>query len=79
MITLTVNGKEVSAADGTTVAAVLLDLDEPAFRSSVSGEPRGPLCGMGICFECRVVIDGEPHRRSCTVPVREGMEVRTGG
>jgi len=22
-------------------------------RTSVTGEPRGPLCGMGICFECR--------------------------
>ncbi len=46
------------------------------YRRSVSGEPRGPLCGMGICFECRVTIDGREHCRSCQVPAAEGMEVR---
>ena len=44
-------------------------------RTSVSGEARGPLCGMGACFECRVTIDGEPHRRACLETVREGMDV----
>jgi len=48
-----------------------------AFRRSVTGEPRGPLCGMGICFECRVTIDGVPHSRSCQTPCADGMEVRT--
>jgi sarcosine oxidase subunit alpha len=33
---------------------------------------------MGICFECRVTIDGQPHARSCQIPLREGMEIRTG-
>ena len=47
------------------------------FRRSVTGEPRGPLCGMGICFECRVTVDGRPHVRSCQVLCRPGMEVRT--
>ena len=47
------------------------------FRRSVTGEPRGPLCGMGICFECRVTIDGRPHCRSCQIPCASGMEVRT--
>ena len=47
------------------------------FRRSVSGEPRGPLCGMGICFECRVKIDGRAHSRSCQVPSKEGMDVFT--
>ncbi len=64
-------------ADGTTLAAAILNLGDTGFRTSVNGEPRGPLCGMGICFECRVVIDGEPHQRSCTVPAGEGMEVVT--
>ena len=41
------------------------------------GEPRGPLCGMGICFECRVTIDGEAHCRSCQTECRNGMDVRT--
>jgi sarcosine oxidase subunit alpha len=39
--------------------------------------PRGALCGMGICGECRVTIDGQPHQRSCLVLCREGLEVTT--
>ena len=60
-----------------TVAAALLDAGVTAFRTSVGGEPRAPLCGMGICYECRVTIDGEAHRRACLVPVTEGMIVQT--
>jgi len=75
---VTINDQEYSVADGTTVAAAILAADQMAFRKSVNGEPRGPLCGMGICFECRVTIDGVSHQRSCTVLVRDGMEVVTG-
>ena len=78
MITLTIDDQEITVDDGTTVAAAILALGSTAFRRSVSGEPRGPLCGMGICFECRVTIDGMPHQRSCTVLVSNGMEVTTG-
>ena len=58
---LTVNGKTMSVASGTTVAAAAFLAGESIFRRSVRGEARGPLCGMGICFECRVTIDGEPQ------------------
>jgi len=44
---------------------------------ALSGEPRGPLCGMGICFECRLTIDGVPHARSCQIVCRDGMVVTT--
>lgn len=47
------------------------------FRRSVSGEPRGPLCGMGICFECRVTVNGQEHVKSCQAPCEAGMEVHT--
>jgi sarcosine oxidase subunit alpha len=49
------------------------------FRRSVNGEARGPLCGMGTCFECRVTIDGAPHSRSCVMLCRPGMSVVTDG
>ena len=65
-IALTVNGVTVAVASGTTVAAAVLLAGQPT-RRSVSGESRGPLCGMGICFECRVTIDGVPHQRSCQI------------
>jgi predicted molibdopterin-dependent oxidoreductase YjgC len=79
VINITVDGKSVEVDDGTNLAATLLNIGVAAFRTSVTHEPRQPLCGMGVCFECRVTIDGEPHQRSCLVTVREGMNVITGG
>jgi len=75
-ITMTVNGTPVVVPSGATVAVAMV-LAGVACRTSVSGEPRGPLCGMGICFECRVVIGGVPHRRSCQVMCEQGMQVTT--
>lgn len=72
-----VNGASMMVPDGITVAAAVTMAGEKAFRHSVSGEPRGPLCGMGICFECRVTINGNPHARSCQIPIQSGMDIRT--
>lgn len=77
MITLTVNKTAVAVEDGSTVAAAILSAGLTGFRISVDGESRGPVCGMGICFECRVTIDGVAHQRSCNVLAEEGMEVVT--
>lgn len=74
--TVNVNGKPVSVPQGATVAVAVVIADQPC-RTSVTGEVRGPLCGMGICFECRVDIDGKPHSRSCQILCEPGMEVRT--
>ncbi|HET9529645.1 MAG TPA: (2Fe-2S)-binding protein [Blastocatellia bacterium] len=78
-ITLYVNGEPVAVAEGCMVSAAVMIAGTSTFRRSVTGEPRGPLCGMGICFECRVTIDGELHARSCQTPCRQGMDVRTDG
>ena len=78
-LTVRVNGRALSVAEGTSVAAAVVIAGVTAFRRSVTGEPRGPLCGMGICFECRATVDGVPHRRTCQMQVREGMEVVTDG
>jgi D-hydroxyproline dehydrogenase subunit gamma len=75
-VTVTVNGTPVVVPSGTTVAVAMM-LAGRACRTSVSGEPRGPLCGMGICFECRVAIDGIQHCRSCQVLCEQGMQVTT--
>ena len=73
-IVVTVNRKPIVVPRGTTVAVAVV-LAESQCRRSVTGELRGPLCGMGICFECRVTVDGRPHRRSCQILCRAGMEV----
>ena len=76
-ITIQVNGLPIEVAAGTTVAAALALADEFSCRRSPSHQWRGPVCGMGICSECRVTIDGQPHRRSCLIRCVEGMEVMT--
>jgi sarcosine oxidase subunit alpha len=79
IVHLTIDARPLRVPEGTTIAAAILVANQPAFRRSVTGEPRGPLCGMGICFECRATVDGEPHRRTCQALVRDGMEVVTDG
>ena len=76
-IAITVNGRAMTVEQGTTVAAAILTHGAASFRESPSGELRAPLCGMGICFECRVMIDGVAHRRSCMTIARAGMTVVT--
>jgi predicted molibdopterin-dependent oxidoreductase YjgC len=79
-LTLKVDGRTIRAAPGDTVAAALLAAGVNTFcRSAVSRSARGPYCGMGVCFDCRVTIDGVGSRQACLTPVHEGMEVVTGG
>ena len=81
-VRITIDGAVVECAAGTSVAAAILNRGGPAaghVRRSVAGSPRGPLCGMGICFECRATVDGRPHERTCQLVARDGMEVRTDG
>jgi D-hydroxyproline dehydrogenase subunit gamma len=75
-ITVKVNGVSISVSSSAT-AAVALMIAEQSCRTSVTGEPRGPLCGMGICFECRATINGVPHCRSCQILCEAGMEITT--
>ncbi|VXC93515.1 Hydrogen cyanide synthase subunit HcnA [Burkholderia sp. 8Y] len=80
-LTVQVDGRAVSVASGSSVlAAVALAAGgaNVVTRRSVSGDARGPLCGMGICQECRVRIDGAPHRLACQTLCVQGMSVETG-
>jgi D-hydroxyproline dehydrogenase subunit gamma len=78
-VTIHINGEPTSVRRGTTVASAIAVAGQAVFRTSVAGVPRGPLCGMGICGECRVTIDGVHHQRSCVTLCRDGMEVVTDG
>lgn len=79
MVTIAVDGREARVRAGISVAAALLDAGVSAFRRSVNGSPRGPLCGMGVCYECRVTIDDVAHRRACLVMVSDGLRILTHG
>lgn len=77
-IRVTVNGSPVAVAPGTSVAAAMM-IAGASCRTSVSGQLRGPLCGMGICFECRAEINGVAHSRSCQILCLPGMKIKTNG
>jgi D-hydroxyproline dehydrogenase subunit gamma len=77
-VEIVVDGQRLEVAAGTSVASALLNAGVVAFRRSTRGDARAPLCGMGICYECRVAIDGAPHQRSCMVTVAPGMSIETG-
>jgi sarcosine oxidase subunit alpha len=76
-IQLRVNGQSVTVPKGTIVAGAIARAGVTRFRTSVIGLPRGPLCGMGICMECCVTINGRARCRSCQTTCEDGMEVRT--
>lgn len=77
-IHIVLNGQRRPVAAGATVAAALLTMGVAA-RRSVSGEERAAVCGMGVCEECRVTVDGRAGVRGCLVLCRDGMEVKTYG
>ena len=77
-IQLRVNGKPVTVPNGTIVAAAVAVAGVTRFRRSIAeDQPRGPLCGMGICMECRVTINGTAQCRSCQTLCEPGMEIQT--
>lgn len=79
-IALDIDGHPVSVPEGCTVAAAIARAAGRAglvTRRSVNGHPRGPLCGMGVCQECRVTIDGQAHRLACQTLCAAGMRVTT--
>ncbi|MEL6767519.1 MAG: (2Fe-2S)-binding protein [Pseudomonadota bacterium] len=75
-ITLRFEGRAIAARAGDTVAAALLAAGIESFRTTPrTGSPRGPLCLMGACFDCLVIVDGVPNRQACLVPAADGMEI----
>lgn len=75
-IRIDVNGQTVEVPSGASVAAAVAQVTLH-FRRSTGDAARAPFCGMGVCFECRVSVDGVAHVRACMTPVREGMRVST--
>jgi|SRR4051812_3526044 predicted molibdopterin-dependent oxidoreductase YjgC len=71
-----VDGEEVQAFEGETVLAVLWASGRHRLHTTArTHEPRGFFCGMGVCFDCLVTIDGIVNLRACLEPVRAGMKV----
>ncbi|GAB3124967.1 (2Fe-2S)-binding protein [Glaciibacter psychrotolerans] len=76
-IEITFNGAVVSCFDGETVATALLADGVTEFGTTRTGAPRQPLCNMGTCFDCVVVVDSVPLTRSCLTYAVDGMNVES--
>ncbi len=77
-ITVLVDGRLLAAFAGETVAALLLSQGIRTFRLTAKGhEPRSMYCGIGICYDCLVTIDGVPNIRACLTPLAPGMAIET--
>jgi predicted molibdopterin-dependent oxidoreductase YjgC len=74
------DGREIVAYPGETILGALLANNVHTVRQSrIDGEPRGMLCGIGICYECLVTVNGAANRRACVTPAAPGMRVEQQG
>ena len=73
--TFSFDGREIPILSGRTIAAALLAAGESRLRHTREGDRRGVFCGMGVCQECLVEVDGRPAQRACMTAAREGMRV----
>jgi predicted molibdopterin-dependent oxidoreductase YjgC len=75
---ISVNGVAVTACAGESVAAAMCRANIAVCRLTLKGgAPRGYYCGMGVCFECLVEVDGVGGLRACCTTVQPGMYIRT--
>jgi len=77
VVLISIDGEQVEARAGESVAAAVLAYTEGATRTTpLSDAPRAPYCLMGVCFECLMEIDGIANRQACMIRVADGMAVK---
>ncbi|WNK01128.1 (2Fe-2S)-binding protein [Thalassospiraceae bacterium LMO-JJ14] len=77
VVRISIDGEQVEARAGESVAAAVLAHTEGATRTTpLSDAPRAPYCMMGVCFECLMEIDGVANRQACMIRVADGMSVK---
>ena len=73
------NGEKFTGAKGQSVAAALMANEQTELRRTRFGEePRSIFCGIGICFDCVVTIDGVANQRACLIEISNDMKVESG-
>ena len=76
-LAISINGRTCVAFEGETVHAALWAAGYRVLRTTPkTGRPRGLFCGMGVCYDCLVTIDGVPNQRACMTLVASGMEIQ---
>jgi sarcosine oxidase subunit alpha len=72
---ITVNGSPITAYKGQTIAAAILASGLRVFRVTKGRKMRGPFCGIGICFDCRMRVNGISNVRTCMTLATPGCEI----
>ena len=77
-VNIQVDGKWIKAKKGEMIIAALLAENIIINRYTERfHEPRGLFCGIGLCTDCSMIVNGRPNTRTCITPVAEGMVVQT--
>jgi len=72
-------GEPVKARHGESVASALASAGHLVLRTTPKGAERGVFCGMGVCRDCLVDVDGQRNVRACMTKVKPGMEIARAG
>lgn len=76
-VTIEVDGKKVEAYTGEPVAVALWAAGVKDFRyTRERKEPRGYFCGIGLCTDCKMIVNGVPNIRTCVTLVQDGMKIK---
>jgi predicted molibdopterin-dependent oxidoreductase YjgC len=76
--TITFDGREIACREGWTIGAALTAAGVRSWRTTRhEGRPRGLFCGIGVCFDCLVTVNGRPSVRACLATAHPGDAVRT--
>jgi 2Fe-2S iron-sulfur cluster binding domain len=74
--TFTFDGRDIAFLTGQTVGAALISSGIYRWRTTrKQARPRGIFCGIGVCYDCLITIEGLPNQRACLVPARPYMSV----
>jgi D-hydroxyproline dehydrogenase subunit alpha len=76
VVKFTFDGKEVDGRSGESLAAALVHAGIIDLRETRTGANRGIFCGMGVCQDCLVEIDGRPNQRACMTTLDAPITVR---
>ncbi len=78
-LNLTFDGAPLTARPGQSIGAAMTDAGVKSWRSTrVAGKPRGLFCGIGICYDCLLTVNGVPNQRACLTPAGDGMALKSG-
>jgi len=77
-VNFTFNGKSISCEEGQSIAAAMIAVGNRELRTTRFGdEPRSIFCGIGVCYDCVVVVNGVANQRSCLIEAKDAMKVES--